>query len=276
MLALRELQERFFAALTRPHGAAAAGALDPVLADTVRRQGKLDAAERVEIYARMYCARLVDALAEDFPRMTVLLGEARFDEIAHAYVAACPSTHPSLRHVGRRFAALLASLAKDGHVPPFLPDLARLEWARVEVFDAADAEPLGSDDLRAIPPSAWPGLRLALVPALRVLQVAWPVHRIWADAAAEGGTPASALAEDGVLRVWRDRELTVHQARMDAIEWAALSRMTAGEPFAAVCEAVAAAAPEHAAREAGALLLRWAEDGILARAFRGGSAEPLA
>jgi hypothetical protein len=46
------------------------------------------------------------------------------------------SSARAARHVGRRFADWIAG---ETTVAPHLADLARLEWARVEVFDAADA-----------------------------------------------------------------------------------------------------------------------------------------
>jgi hypothetical protein len=60
--------------------------------------------------------------------------------------------------------------------------------------------------------------------------------------------------------VWRDGFL-VYQSPMDAAEEAALERVAAGEPFAAVCEGL------DDPRDAAALLLRWLEDGIVARAW---------
>ena len=51
---------------------------------------------------------------------------------------------------------------------------------------------------------------------------------------------------------------------MDPAEEVALDRLVAGAPFAAVCEGFEDPA------EAGALLLRWVEDGIVARASNGG------
>jgi len=60
--------------------------------------------------------------------------------------------------------------------------------------------------------------------------------------------------------VWREGFL-VYQSPMDPAEEAALERVVAGEPFATICEAV------DDPRDAAALLLRWLEDGILARAW---------
>ena len=54
-------------------------------------------------------------------------------------------------------------------------------------------------------------------------------------------------------------------AAIDPVEEAAFAVVAAGRPFAEVCDAVAEhVEPEHAPAEAGALLARWIEDGLLA------------
>jgi hypothetical protein len=67
------------------------------------------------------------------------------------------------------------------------------------------------------------------------------------------------------LRVWR-QEFAVLHAAIDAVEAAAFGALAAGRSFAEICETVAEHVdPERAAEEAGALLLRWIEDGLVAR-----------
>ena len=91
-----------------------------------------------------------------------------------------PSVDPS---VGAPRGTPLRRLARRRRRPSRrLADLARLECARVDVFDAADAEPLRLGDLESVPPDEWPALRLRLIPACLVLESAWPVHEIWAAA----------------------------------------------------------------------------------------------
>jgi len=219
----------------------------------------LPAEERVAVYRRMYLARLVDVLREDYPRVSDVLGAERFAEVARSYVAAFPSTQPSARHVGAAFPDFLAVAGSD--VPAFLPDLARLEWARLEVFDAPDVRALTLADLEAIGATDAPALSFALVPACIVLVAAWPVHEVWKESAAGARlTPARTA-----LRVWREG-FSVYHACMDASEEAALARVAADATFAEVCEVFAERVSlEDAARQAGALLARWLEDGILIR-----------
>ena len=261
---LRELQRSFFRSIADAPGPAAPDRFDPLLLALVRgQQGRLGAAKRLDIYAQMYWTRLLEVLREDFPRVTVCLGTERFTDIALRYLARNRSTHPSARHAGVRFAEFLA---RDAEVRtcPFLPDLARLEWARIEMFDAPDAEPLRVAQMQAIPPADWPGLTFELTAAVRLLHSAWPVHEIWAAAGDRGLCEPMRPAETH-LRVWRDG-FTVYQASMDPIERLALERVLAGESLAAACETLERVMDaEDAPHEAAKLLLRWTEDGILVR-----------
>jgi hypothetical protein len=255
---LTDLQRSFFGAIAHGHGDEASLA---ALAAEVENRGPLGVADRVGIYARMYCARLTEALAEDYPRVAELMGPDAFGTAAHGYVEQHPSTRPSLRWFGEAFADFLA-----GHLDPRYPacvaDLARLEWARLGVFDAPDADILSLDDLRQVPAERWGTLRLEVVPAATVLHLAWPVHRIWDEHRAE-----SAWAPQEIwVRVWRQGD-QVFQAPMDTVERRAFHRVRQGEEFAALCAGLAAAdvPADDVARTAGALVLRWIEDGLLRR-----------
>lgn len=248
--ALRELQEAFWRSLA----AAPGGDPDPLLVDAVAPMPPLDADARVAVYAGMYFARLLDALREDFPHVAALLGDEAFEALIARYVARHPSGHPSLRHLGGGLPALIAS-EPDPEWPPWTADVARLEWTRVDVFDAPDAVPLTADDLRRVPAEQWPALRFALVPAVATLVAGWPVHRLWSSE-----PPDQLAAGRTALRVWREG-FFVYQAPMDRAEESLLERLIAGQPFAAMCEAADGPA------DAAALLLRWLEDGLIAKAW---------
>jgi hypothetical protein len=258
MLRLPDLQRELFRGITRPNEAGQ-GAGDR-LGDEIRDHGALRANERLGIYARMYCARLVDALREDYPRLAALVGPEVFAAVAHDYVEARPSTHPSLRWFGAGLGDFIAERV-DQRLPAYAADLACLEWARVGVFDAADVDILDVATLRRFPADAWPSLRLQLVPALEILQVGWPVHRIWE--AAESGHADAWTPADTWLRVWRQGD-QVFQATLDEVERRALAHVRAGDDFGTLCSGLALVVPEDTvAATAGGLVLRWIEDGAL-------------
>lgn len=256
---LRAMQLAFFRALES--GVAGTTSPDAELLALIQGTAALDPTARVDVYAQMYWMRIADALLEDYPRIAALVGSERFHALVRAYLSRTPSRHPSLSHVGAGFADFLAIRAD---VPPFAADLARLEWARMQVFTASDARVLTLADLRRFAPDDWPALRLQVIPALTLLELHWPAHEIWA---AEGDPAAQAWAPAPTsLRVWRNESL-VYQARVESAEYAALTVLRSGTTFGDVCAALATlSSEERAAEDAATLLLRWIEDQVLVAA----------
>ncbi|HKD69352.1 MAG TPA: DNA-binding domain-containing protein [Candidatus Binataceae bacterium] len=230
---------------------------EPDLVDAIEPSRTLEPAGRLEVYADAYYLRLRGILAEDFPRVAKLLGEEAFDRLARGYLKACPSTEPSARHLGRAMAQFIASFED---MPAWLADLAGLEWARVDAFDAPDDEPLGMARLAEIDPAAWPQLRMFPVRSLLTLNAAWPVHLLW-----EKDIPGVLEAVRTSIRVWRRADFQVLHAPMDEHEAAAIGRLLTGSTFAEICQVFEDLDEQQASEQAGALLLRWLEDGIIAR-----------
>ena len=137
----------------------------------------LPAAERVAIYTRMFVDRQVDALRETFPKVLAALGDEEFHRVASRYVDAHPSEHPDIGQLGRKFAEFLER--RD------LSDLARLEWARGEVFEAAPAESLSPERFATLAQDAVAFARypLRLIPALRLLELDYQIDPLWEGSA---------------------------------------------------------------------------------------------
>jgi hypothetical protein len=259
---LRDLQGQFWQAIATAPGELSAS--DELLAVT-EPSVSLDATARLQVYVDAYLLRLREVLAEDFPRLAAFLGAERFAEVACDYLRAHPSVHPSVRHLGDGFPTFVT---RRPELPPYLGDLARLERARTDVFDAPDdPPPLAVADLGALAPDAWPELRFAPIRALTLLRLDWPVHELWGSAEALPAAPAPTA-----VRVWRGAGYRVFHAVLEPRAACALERLVAGEPFGAICAAFDDLPPDEGARQASGLLARWLEDGTIAGTMRRGVA----
>ncbi len=278
---LRALYEALLAQITGAHaGGVAVSRAVTDAAGLVTGDARASAAERLHVYQHMYQARLVEAIEAQFPRLARWLGAEAFAEIVAAYVTDEPSRHPSLRFIGQRFPDWLATRAPAEARHPALADLARLEWAREDVFDAADEVTLTLDAVRGWPPDRFGEIPLRLVAAHRRLRLARPVAALWdaigpgpraseSTAALEGpAIVAEAAITAGAggesLLVWRQGIAVFHRAT-GAEEAAALDHMANGTTFGAVCEALyRERSEEEAAAQAFAWLSTWTGDELLA------------
>jgi hypothetical protein len=210
-----------------------------------------DLAERAGVYADAYVWRQVEALHEDFPKTKAYFGCETFDALAQAFVYAHPSRHPSLAKRGTGFAEFLR--AHDARVA----NLAALEWARAEIFDAPASETVSLSVMQQ------PGVenaRLQLIPALAVITLAHPAVALWRALDQESELPAAVAAAETIV-IWRAAD-TVYHAAIDADEAAAIAAARAGQTVAEICACFA----EHTdpAQRAGSVLARWFADGMVA------------
>jgi hypothetical protein len=265
---------RFYGLIAQPaplaSAAAARASVDPgasPLGGWILAESEEQATSRLGIYAHMYFARLRDSLREDYPSCVTLMGDDSFARVAARYLMEHPSDNPSLRHHGRHFAGflrrrreLLESLV--GPLRADLPELAELEWARIEVFDAPHAQPLVPAALERLPVADWPELGLKLVPAQRLVEQQFAVEGAWR--AAELGHAAEApKAERTTLLVWRRGFVSRHRS-LAKDEARALRLLESGARFADLCEVLAVELdPQAGARRAVELLRQWLVDELL-------------
>jgi hypothetical protein len=67
----------------------------------IKPNATLTSFERLEIYNRQYWFRVIDAVSEDFPALSAVVGAKRFEALAAAYLRDHPSTSFTLRNLGK-------------------------------------------------------------------------------------------------------------------------------------------------------------------------------
>jgi hypothetical protein len=272
---LRRLQEFLYRLIVAPNGVAdglAHETASPVggLAALIAGDDRMTPVERVEVYANGYFYRLLDVLKEDFPATLAVAGADNFHNLVTGYLIDYPPTEPSIYNAGRNFAAYLATHPLSARWP-FLADLAQLERATLESFHAADAPILDAGAMRSISPGQWPALAMRAHPATRLVDCAWRVDEVLR--AVEDGVAWTAPDRESVMIiVWRrDARVAYRVAERGEGEALRLASATLGKTsgttFAAICEAVAAAAGDDrvVAVLINRLLARWLTDGVLMR-----------
>ena len=140
--------------------------------------GGLDAAARIGIYRNNVLGNYRKALGATYPVVRKLVGIPFVNAAVDAFVRAYPSPHGDVNRYGGELARFLTSYAPARELP-YLPDVARLEWAVDQAAIAADAGPLDLDALAAVPAEAFEGLRFVLHPSAQFVVSQYPILRIW-------------------------------------------------------------------------------------------------
>jgi len=218
----------------------------------------------LRIYQNAYRARLVTALRDNHGVLPRAMGDEAFDALAEAYLQTHPSRHPSIRWFGHRLAEFMAANADLVPHPAFV-DLARMEWALREAFDAADADAMTPAGLAALPVDGWPQRVLRFHPSVQVLALDWQVEPAWRALQGED-EPELAEPEAGEhqLIVWRPALEMRWRSVVDAVEAQLLAAAMQGDDFSALCATASESlGDEQAVTEVVAVLQRWCAEGLL-------------
>jgi hypothetical protein len=152
----------------------------------IKPNDRLTSFERLEIYNRQYWYRVLDSFAEDFPGLHAVLGDRRFDQVAEAYISACPSRTFTLRNLGSNLESWLQKHPRWAAARQKLAlDMVRLEWAEIETFDGKAEPTLKTEDLAGAQPTK---LRLRLQPYIHLLDLRYPVDDLLLEVRSEEDT----------------------------------------------------------------------------------------
>jgi hypothetical protein len=195
--------------------------------DVVLPSARLSAAERVGVYQGMYLPRMMDALESDYPALAHYLGPRAWERLVRAYVDAHPSRSYTLNELGRR----LPEFVRRARVPrpAFCRDLARLEWAVTEVFDAPETQPLGEREIAAVAPRDWIRARLVPVAALRLVALDHDAGT-WLDSLRDESHRHPRPRRRRTLVVVYRRNYAVMRREQEPAAFALLADLVAGQP----------------------------------------------
>ena len=210
-------------------------------ASVVRERGCLDAAERLQIYAGMYPLRMRDALRADYPALSELLGERGFEKVVGDYVAAHPSRSFTLARLADRLPEFLTGWGSPRR-RGLLTDVARLEQAGAQVFDAEESAPMDPSALQSVPAEDWPGVRLRPAAAFRVVRVR-PGAVDVLDAVLEGNPVPDRAGRGRVEVAYYRKDFVVLRRTMGPFEGNLLASLAAGETVGSALERAAKSFP---------------------------------
>lgn len=221
--------------------------------------------QRFALYRGNLGATWRRTLAHAYPVVLALVGEDFFGGLARAYGRKMPSDSADLNQFGARFADFLAAFPPVDELP-YLPDMARLEWAVHLAHYAADAQGLAPESLAALHPDQLEARRFALHPACALLASRWQVAALWqAHQEGEGaGEGQRVFPQDMQVASWAlvcRTGWTAQVLVVGAAAHAALALLQQGQTFGAALDAAFELDP---AFDLAAHLRQWLAHAVLA------------
>ena len=219
-----------------------------------------------DVYRNAYSLRLLEGMRTSYELLHLYVGDETFDELGTAYIAASPSHTSNMRWYAHTLPAFLAE-AEPYSDYPILTELAALETALNDAFDAADEAVLTLADLAAIDPAAWQELIFTTHGSVRRFRFATNVLAVWSALRNDEEVPEVEIGDErSHLVVWRQDATSMVRplGTEEAMMW---DEAAAGIPFGQLCAMLATYDdPDNAAARAAAYLGQWVNAGMLSGA----------
>lgn len=196
-----------------------------------------EAVERLEVYRSTVQDTLVRALRLAFPTVQRLVGGEFFAGAAQIFASAHLPTTADLNAYGSEFPSFLERFAPCDALP-YLPDVARLDWAVARALHAPDATPLEFIALAAAARSDASSLRFSAHPSISFVSSHFPVDAIWRAVIAqdEDGMAAIDLDSGPVYLVVERFASSARVERLSPPEWNFCRDLLAGVPLGELVE----------------------------------------
>lgn len=196
---------------------------------------QLTSVERLEIYAHMYYARLIEVMEAEYPTVRQILGPHAFAAACRRFVTKYPSRTRTLGTLSARYPDFLARTLPRSNRNGLAVDVARIERAMEDVFDAARAEPMTAAGFAALDAGDWDRVTLRVTPALRFLKLRFPAND-YMNAARRGEHPRVPRPRATFAIVFR-RGFQVMRRDQEPEQFKLLQALAAGRPLAVAVRA---------------------------------------
>lgn len=172
---LREMQREILAAIR-------AGTPSPALQRDIVNGRGLEPQRCLEIHRQTWLGARMEVLKSAFPVCQEIVGDECFRQLCRDCALACPSVHPNLHCFPEHFAAWLDDWIPDR--PEFadyayLPDLARLEWARYRIWEIGNNETFDFAAFAGLNAQQQAGVRFRLGESASLVESPFPIHELW-------------------------------------------------------------------------------------------------
>lgn len=223
--------------------------------------------KRLNIYRDAYVFRLIECLIANFPALHSYLGTEEFHALCRNFINTHPSHYRSIRWYGDALAQFVKKYYTQRYA--FLAELAEFEWKMTLAFDAQDAPAVTVDEMAAIAPQAWGGLKFSIHPSVQQVNCCWNTIHLWQALTADQTLPI--LSEAAVAKtwiIWRNQKYSIQFYSISPEEAWLLDGVKDGLTFADLCDGLCQwIEVDRVALSAASYLKNWITKGMLSQLY---------
>jgi len=193
---------------------------------------------RLRIYRNNFIANATTALRLAYPAIHRLVGAEFFEGAARIFITNEPPRRADLAAYGEGFADFLGGFPPAGTLP-YLPGVARLEWAVNRALHAPDMEPLDLARLGAVAAADYDRIAFLPHPSVALVAADHPVDAVWRAVLAQDddGMAAIDLAAGAVRLLVERRASGVDVTPLEEPAWRFAAALCASRPLWRAIEA---------------------------------------
>ena len=162
-------------------------------------QNRFSDSQRLQIYRNNFVISLREALAGVYPVIHKLLGDEFFEHAAREYSQTYPSRTGNVHDFGDVFSTFLQDFPGLESLP-YLPDVARLEWAYHRVFHTQETKALNIGALSTLNETQLMDLEFELSSSFCHLASEFPILHIW-QSNQSGHEPEKVSLDEGGIKL---------------------------------------------------------------------------
>ena len=230
MPTLLELQRTVYRGLVAGEGGPCAA---HVVADGIGGEARLN------VYRNTFIGNLTTALRLACPAIHRLVGAPFFESAARLFIKEQPPQSAWLDEYGVGFAEFLTGFAPAASLP-YLPGVARLEWAVNTALHAIDAAPLELSSFVAVAAADHGHIAFVPHPSVGLVAADHPIDAIWRAVLSPDDAAMTAidLAAGPVWLMVERNANGVEVLRLSEPEWRFMSDLCASRPLQEAIDAV--------------------------------------
>jgi hypothetical protein len=226
--------------------------------------GGIHPARRFDIHRRHYEESLTAAITGRFPATGWLIGPARLEAAARAFVHGHPPTAPCIAEFGTAFPVFLETWPHTAHLT-YLPAFADLDWHLGRLAVAVDVAPVRARELTRLDPAHLADLAVTLQAGTHYVDASWAIDTLFTMYLTDISPESWTLGNEEVRLEVRGARGTFRFSRLSTPDYTFRASLAAGLTWG---EAAAHALERDGTFDPGAALMTLAEEGLMAAVGR--------